>query len=581
MYKPNLPNNYYSDGGDIQAYEEAMGISQFDEGGETKPKKVYVSIQFDNKIEGDFPDYFWKYDEKTFKELKNGVLKGLVGVSSSPNNIAEWFIHRDCLIVMDYEQFIAINETEIIDYYDSYQLMKNNLYLFRRLYANVSRQGEQKDAIIQTLKKILEKIVPEINLEMNVSQGQRYSELYRISRFLSPYETRAFPNWIEKNEIKIESPIDLTNAILDFNRLNDNWLGQGFENPVLTFDELLPIVEKGITKASSIYDSEQEIVLTNRELNIPKNSQLFFIGKDEVGRIRESNLDELIENYNLKELYKVYFVDRQQIQKYRGFWVKKENFSSKQKLEKGREDLELKKEQVLDELLNYFLEKSISYIKNELEKEIIEYNEYKSLDFYDETDDNLVEQNLFSISLVVSIMNTYELIIKKFWKSFIQKKEVKNLDLYAFDMFYFNVESELKRYFENNKDELEKLNNYRNIRGSGSLDPYRFERLLLKTINDYEKLPELVDYKELAKMYLDKMGREIYRYYDKNDLKLLVSPYKDGGETGGSLSDLLSSQEVENKLGRKLHWWNDDVVYLSGIKYKKVYLRPEYKKVIE
>ena len=50
---------------------------------------------------------------------------------------------------------------------------------------------------------------------------------------------------------------------------------------------------------------------------------------------------------------------------------------------------------------------------------------------------------------------------------------------------------------------------------------------------------------------------------------------------GGSIPDLLSSQEVEYKLGRELHWWNDDIVYLSGIEYKKVYLRPEYKKVIE
>jgi hypothetical protein len=50
---------------------------------------------------------------------------------------------------------------------------------------------------------------------------------------------------------------------------------------------------------------------------------------------------------------------------------------------------------------------------------------------------------------------------------------------------------------------------------------------------------------------------------------------------GGSIPDLLSSQEVEYKLGRKLDWWNDDIVYLSGTEYKKVYLRPEYKKVIE
>jgi hypothetical protein len=354
----------YENGGDIQAYEEAMGISEFKEGGESKPKKVYVSITLENKIEGNFPDYFWKYDEKTFEELKNGILKGLVGVSSSPNNIAEWFIHRDCLIVMDYEQFIAINETETIDYNDSYQLMKNNLYLFRRLYANVSRKGEQKDAIIQTLKKILEKIVPEINLEMNLSQGQRYSELYRISRFLSPYETSAFPNWIEKNEIKIESPFDLTNAILDFNKLNDNWLGSGFENPVLTFDELLPVVEKGITNASSVYDSEQEIVLINRELNIPKKSQLFFIGKDNLGRTRESNKLELIEKYKLNDLYKIHFVNLKDVEKYRSIWLKKEEERFNNKLEQGRLQLELKKEQVLNELLNYFLEKSISYFKN-------------------------------------------------------------------------------------------------------------------------------------------------------------------------------------------------------------------------
>jgi hypothetical protein len=159
--KEHLPNNYYADGGDIQAYEEAMGIS-YAEGGEAKPKKVYVSIQLDNtykKIPNTYNEYFTTYYEKTFEELKNGVLKGVVGVSSSPNNIAEWFISRDCLIVMDYEEFMAINETETINYYDPYQLMKNNLYLFKRLYANVgARSSNEEGSYVfkQTLVKILE-----------------------------------------------------------------------------------------------------------------------------------------------------------------------------------------------------------------------------------------------------------------------------------------------------------------------------------------------------------------------------------------------------------------------------------------
>ena len=166
----------YSNGGDIQAYKEAMDISEFDEGGETTPKKVYVSIRLPSNAErmwkkGDsldnFNKYFYTFDEAPFEELKNGKLLGLVGVSTSPNNIAEWFIHRDCLIVMNYDEFMAINETEIINYYDPYQLMKNDLYLFRRLYANVTRYGEQDDSINQTIVKLCEKILPEINLEMN------------------------------------------------------------------------------------------------------------------------------------------------------------------------------------------------------------------------------------------------------------------------------------------------------------------------------------------------------------------------------------------------------------------------------
>ncbi len=49
--------------------------------------------------------------------------------------------------------------------------------------------------------------------------------------------------------------------------------------------------------------------------------------------------------------------------------------------------------------------------------------------------------------------------------------------------------------------------------------------------------------------------------------------YEDGGEL------TLTSEQVENKLGRKLHWWNDDVVSINGIEYKKVFLKSEYKRL--
>jgi len=53
--------------------------------------------------------------------------------------------------------------------------------------------------------------------------------------------------------------------------------------------------------------------------------------------------------------------------------------------------------------------------------------------------------------------------------------------------------------------------------------------------------------------------------------------YKNLGFT--KVPDLLSSQEIEQKLGRKLHWWNDDVVIINGTEYKKVFLKPEYKRL--
>lgn len=48
-------------------------------------------------------------------------------------------------------------------------------------------------------------------------------------------------------------------------------------------------------------------------------------------------------------------------------------------------------------------------------------------------------------------------------------------------------------------------------------------------------------------------------------------------ELGGEIT--LTTEQVENKLSRKLHWWNDDVVSINGIEYKKVFLRNEYKRL--
>lgn len=47
----------------------------------------------------------------------------------------------------------------------------------------------------------------------------------------------------------------------------------------------------------------------------------------------------------------------------------------------------------------------------------------------------------------------------------------------------------------------------------------------------------------------------------------------------GYLGEEISISTIETALGRKLHWWDDDIVKLDGVKYKKCFMRPYYKQI--
>jgi hypothetical protein len=154
-------------------------------------------------------------------------------------------------------------------------------------------------------------------------------------------------------------------------------------------------------------------------------------------------------------------------------------------------------------------------------------------------------------------------------------------------------------YFENS--EVENLGNLTTIKGNTTFSKSNIKDLNnLTTINGnanfinsevryLRKLTTIGGYAYFQDSKIIHLGnlRSVSSVEGKESLayKLWIKRKKDikegKFENGGYLiPDLLSSQQVENKLGRELHWWNDDIVYLSGTKYKKVYLRPEYKKVI-
>jgi hypothetical protein len=168
--------------------------------------------------------------------------------------------------------------------------------------------------------------------------------------------------------------------------------------------------------------------------------------------------------------------------------------------------------------------------------------------------------NWVNIPLVNELFSKYTEIVEKSWEEIIENKSVNQVNLYSFNVFQDDANRKLKTYFEQNRDKYEELDNYRNTKGRPSLQLTIFEYDMLKSLDDYQDLPEWIDYKELSKMYLERMGSEIYRYYDKKDLPL-ISYYKQGGSVllapNGKPSNLTPEQY---KLVRKPEfkaWFGD------------------------
>jgi hypothetical protein len=94
------------------------------------------------------------------------------------------------------------------------------------------------------------------------------------------------------------------------------------------------------------------------------------------------------------------------------------------------------------------------------------------------------------------------------------------------------------------------------------------------------------DYKQYEKSfpYTDEGEIQAAKWYDSmarilhGKFAVLNFPREKKLEDGG-LVEKLTTQQVEQQLNRKLHWWNDDIVSINGIEYKKVFLKNEYKKV--
>jgi 8-oxo-dGTP pyrophosphatase MutT (NUDIX family) len=565
----NLPENLHF-GLEILLLKENLNDLQlldnkkaeyFKEGGYVKSQKVYVSIKFDYDIEKiDFSNYYYRYNDKSFKELQEHKLVGVIGVSKSRENIADWLIFRDCLIVMNYDEFMKLNDSTEIEYDNPEQLMANDLELFNRLYGNKREQNEDEFNTKFHRRNNLSKILNSFPFEFNIAgkvekDNQIKNELYRIEYFTNQSETGYFMNWLRRNQYIINSPQELADLIIKYHYSDESkyeissFYNRNTDNLKITSEYIYPIVYKALIKAGSTYTDEEEIIINNRVLNIPDDSQLFFVEKE------KSNQIELIDKYKLKDTYRVSFVKQQNIDRFRGQIDKKRSEYFTQKREANIKALQEKAKEVLTVLLQEIKQHISDYFYSQAKKSFNQHNYYKDYDG-DDTQYYSVEE----IPEVQQLLNGALDVIDDVFKETFYSSQVQNIDKYKFSNFTYLSNDKIKEYInivDNTlSDEIYKYHNEYN-------QTIYVNELTwaLRELFDYGESPiKELDKVALAQRYVELMEGEMFRYIPERELNL----FKKGGRTiaqtpapkkdqikgsdknkEGSSKDLKSAKEIE------------------------------------
>jgi hypothetical protein len=275
---------------------------------------------------------------------------------------------------MNYDEFFKLNNATKVRYDDPYQLMADDLKIFNRLYGNAeyTDEKEKKNRRRENLKKIIEKLpfyFDKAKYEYYYDDAQKRDELTRYYMALGNFGYK-FVDWIIKNDYIINSPNELVEKIIQFTHLPDDESGidyyyrYGLEKYVLTAEDIFPIVMKGLLKAGSTYTDEAEVIINNKLLNLPNNTQLFFKKED----FENSDLQDLIDKYELKESYRIYSVKSQYIKLYQDRLYTNRTKRDVLNWELEKEQLEVKKEFVLNELQKLFIDKSLNKLNEILDE---------------------------------------------------------------------------------------------------------------------------------------------------------------------------------------------------------------------
>jgi hypothetical protein len=542
------------DGGLVIAMEDGGVIDMYTQ---EKVKKVYVSIKIQNQIGR--PQPFAPYeiksvDEKVFQELADMKLLGVEGVSTSKYNIADWLSHRQCLVLMNFSEFTAINNDEQIEYDNVDYLTKDGFDILYRIYNKKEKTDRDYYGILQNL---FPKIALEFELESKIVSGAKYRTYSYLESIFNQYRSGAFLRWFadQPRVQSVSDMVDYTEKYLMSGQSRTDYTY--FDTPSdLDKEDLKRIISRGIIRAIKVYTDESEVVLKDKTLNIPEGSRLIFV----LGNYdnMKSMYQEMIQQYGLSEKYKINFVKEKDVVAYQQKKVVMQEKAFKQELEQKKLKVDAKIKKVLEQILN----EAVEYFETKLVSEINDRYTPPYTDYDDGTDygDNPLAIPKFDEYYLSAISRFIE----------IYESEIPNIVATKNKYVFLDVFTRFERYIRDMKREVMQEEEVQ------IAEDRNYSRIYAETF--YEAFVSLFSFSDFSMFINDikeKIGVDLVLAYDSKDLML-----KDGGEIEDekkiALPDTYSKEENLKrvlkmqgydlkKIGEDTEEANEDIMKKGGV----------------
>lgn len=296
------------------------------------PKTFRVAMEWD-----------YKDPENTGKMLADHKLPGMTGISSNGQIAFQWWgVGRDILLIMPGKKVVELNGISRILYDNPHYMLSKNMTMLRRLFnASFSKIGTRQTFF--NLNQYFFKQLGKTNrtIKYNVEYCAAYQTLANLKysqavKVSSPkdyikYFRRAIEHAVEKEKNKEYASYCIRDIKKETDKISDS--------------ELISTLKKTFEYIKSIYGTEEEWIIKDRILNVPKGSRLYILWDKKFEKsykeakektegwhhawlnLKKDSIEKMLHMKNIIEKYlkdyKVKLVDREEFDKARGRWFEK------------------------------------------------------------------------------------------------------------------------------------------------------------------------------------------------------------------------------------------------------------------